>query len=197
MVFVFHTLALQRFIPRNGAMSMEKQATVSAKSVLKNRQRSVRHVVFARNEKTTLTRSWFDATCETRSPPLRPLLRATLCQYSVARFGMMWPDAFTCLLQFPGITNTHPDQLILAEFSAVRTRRLVQNLDMMVLARSVELAKKNECANAEDDIVFFRAASLSQGHQLRGEVESMTWMARSKTFQKKTCCTEVLFVPLG
>ena len=70
----------------------------------------------------------------------------------VAIFRMMWTDAFTCLLQFLGVTNTHPDQLTLAEFSAIRTRRLVQNLDMMAVARIVELAKQDKDANAQDEV---------------------------------------------
>ena len=42
------TLASQRFIPRNCAMSMEKQAIALVKSALKSRQRSVRRVAFVR-----------------------------------------------------------------------------------------------------------------------------------------------------
>ena len=49
------------------------------------------------------------------------------------------------------IANTHQDQLTLAEFSALRTRRLVQNLDMMAIARTVELSAKTKDANAEDE----------------------------------------------
>jgi len=79
------------------------------------------------------------------------LLRATLAQYSRARSGMTWPDAFAPLLQFLRIANTHPDQLTLAEFAALRTRRLVQNLDMMAIARTVELSAKTKAANAEDE----------------------------------------------
>ena len=63
----------------------------------------------------------------------------------------MWHDVFAPLLQFLGIANTHPDQLTLAEFSALRTRRLVQNLDMMAIARTVELSAKTKEANAEDE----------------------------------------------
>ena len=79
------------------------------------------------------------------------LLRATLAQYSRARFGMMWPDGFAPLLKFLNIANAHPDQLTLAEFSALRIRRLVQNLDMMAIARTVELRAKTKDANAEDE----------------------------------------------
>ena len=38
---------------------------------------------------------------------------------------MMRPDSFTRLIEFLGIANTHRDQLTLAEFSAIRIRRLV------------------------------------------------------------------------
>ena len=79
------------------------------------------------------------------------LLRATLAQYSRARFGMMWPDGFAPLLKFLNIANTHPDQLTLAEFSALRIRRLVQNLGMLAIARTVKLRPKTKDANAEDE----------------------------------------------
>ena len=100
-----------------------------------------------------MVRGWLpdaDATCEEMSAPQPMLLRATLVQYSRARFQIIWPDGFATLLQFLGIANTHPDQLTLAEFSALRTRRLVQNLDMMAIARTVELGAKTKAANAED-----------------------------------------------
>ena len=48
------------------------------------------------------------------------------------------------------ISPTHPDQLTLAEFSALRIRRLVQNLDVMAIARTVELGAKSKAAQAED-----------------------------------------------
>ena len=58
---------------------------------------------------------------------------------------------FVPLLQVLGIANTHPDQLTLAEFSALRTRRLVQNLDMMAIARSIELNDKKNAGTADDE----------------------------------------------
>ena len=79
------------------------------------------------------------------------LLRATLAQYSRARFGMMWPDGFAPLLKFLKIANTHPDQLTLAEFSALRIRRLLQNLDLLAIARTVELRAKAKDTNAEEE----------------------------------------------
>ena len=48
-----------------------------------------------------------------RAASMPCLLRATLAQYSLARFGLARPDAFEPLLQFLGIANTHPDQLTL------------------------------------------------------------------------------------
>ena len=53
----------------------------------------------------------------------------------------MWPDAFSAILLFLDASNTHPDQLTLAEFAAIRTRRLVQHLDMMAVARTVRLTQ--------------------------------------------------------
>ncbi|MCS5671000.1 MAG: hypothetical protein NZ577_03990 [Vicinamibacterales bacterium] len=103
---------------------------------------------------TTMIRGWLpDAASSSRHedepPPM--LLRATLAQYSRAQFGMMWPDGFAPLLNFLSIANTHPDQLTLAEFAALRTRRLVQHLDMMAIARTVELNAKTKEGNAEDE----------------------------------------------
>ena len=101
-----------------------------------------------------MTRGWLvDATssCRQEDEPPPILLRATLSQYSKAHFDMMWPDAFAPLLVFLSIANTHPDQLTLAEFSALRTRRLVQNLDMMAIARTVELTAKANEGKAEDE----------------------------------------------
>lgn len=69
------------------------------------------------------------------------LLRATLAQLSVDRFNVMWPDAFFPILLFLDASNTHLDQLTLAEFAAIRTRRLVQHLDMMAVARTVRLTQ--------------------------------------------------------
>ena len=71
------------------------------------------------------------------------LLRITLAQLSRSRFGITLPDAFASLFGFLNIGNTHADQLTLAEFSALRIRRLVQNLDMMAIARSIEVSEKN------------------------------------------------------
>ena len=102
---------------------------------------------------TTVARGWLpyvSPTCAETPAPLPQLLRATLAQYSLARFQIIWPDGFEPLLQFLGIANTHPDQLTLAEFCALRTRRLVQNLDMMAIARTVELGAKSKEADAED-----------------------------------------------
>ena len=77
-----------------------------------------------------------------RAAPTAPaLLRATLAQLSVHRFNVMWPDAFSAILLFLDASNTHPDQLTLAEFAAIRTRRLVQHLDMMAVARTVRLTQ--------------------------------------------------------
>ena len=107
---------------------------------------------------TTLIRGWLDATCKAQSQPLQALLCATLSQLmlshcaKVGRFDMMRPDSFTPLLEFLGIANAHRDQLTLAEFSAIRIRRLVQNLDMMAVARTVELPTKKKGGNVEDDL---------------------------------------------
>ena len=79
------------------------------------------------------------------------LLRATLVQYSLRRFHIILPDSFRTILEFLDMANTHPDQLTLAEFSALRTRRLVQNLDMIAISRTVQLSEKNKAANAEDN----------------------------------------------
>ena len=49
------------------------------------------------------------------------------------------------------MANARPDQLALAEFSALRAQRLVQNLDMMAIARTLELSVKNKAADAEDE----------------------------------------------
>ena len=85
-------------------------------------------------------------------PPTTPLLlRATLAQCSRARFGIVWPDGFVPLMEFLDIESTHPDQLTIAEFSALRIRRLVQNLDMMAIARTVDMAAKTKEGNAEDE----------------------------------------------
>ena len=70
------------------------------------------------------------------------LLRITLAQLSRSRFGITLPDAFAPLFEFLNIGNTHADQLTLAEFSALRIRRLVQNLNMMAIARSIEVSEK-------------------------------------------------------
>ena len=78
------------------------------------------------------------------------LLRATLAQFSLANFGVMRPDAFETLFHFLGIANSHPDQLTLAEFCACRTRKLVTNLDLMAIARTVQLRDKSERAEAEN-----------------------------------------------
>ena len=66
----------------------------------------------------------------------------------------MWPDAFSAILMFLDASNTHPDQLTLAEFAAIRTRRLVQHLDMMAVARTVRLTQDGAthgCDTHEDD----------------------------------------------
>ncbi len=77
-----------------------------------------------------------------RAAPTAPvLLRATLAQLSIHRFNVMWSDAFSDILLFLDASNTHPDQLTLAEFAAIRTRRLVQHLDMMAVARTVRLTQ--------------------------------------------------------
>ena len=89
---------------------------------------------------TTLVRGWLPSTDGSVVVPV--MLRATLAQYSLSRLHLIWPDAFGTILQFLDAANTHPDQLTLAEFSALRTRRLVQNLDMMAIARTVELGDK-------------------------------------------------------
>lgn len=96
---------------------------------------------------TTAVRGWLSEAapvCGEDAAPLPMLLRATLTQYSCSRFGIMWPDGFAPLLQILSIANTHADQLTLAEFSAVRTRRLVQNLNMIAVARAVELGEKKK-----------------------------------------------------
>ena len=103
---------------------------------------------------TTVTRGWLPdaaSTCSQGKAPPPLLLRATLAQYSCARFGMIFPDEFAPLLQLSGIANTNPDQLTLAEFTALRTRRLVQNLDMMAIARTVQLGAKSKGADAEHE----------------------------------------------
>ena len=104
---------------------------------------------------TTVARGWIPAQKKMPilpPPPTTPLLlRATLAQCSRARFGIVWPDGFVPLMEFLDIANTHPDQLTLAEFSALRIRRLVQNLDLMAIARTVDMAAKTKKENAEDE----------------------------------------------
>ena len=63
----------------------------------------------------------------------------------------MSPDRFAPILRFLNTANAHRDQLTLAEFSALRIRRLVQHLDMMAIARTVELSASTKQGNAEDD----------------------------------------------
>ena len=98
---------------------------------------------------TTVVRGWLPAAAPDNKQAL--LLRATLAQYSRFKFGITWPDGFVTLFLFLGIGNTHSDQLTLAEFSALRTRRLVQNLDMMAIARSIELSDKKNAGTADDE----------------------------------------------
>ena len=101
---------------------------------------------------TTLVRGWHPASVTSHEKAgSATLLRATLAQYSRARFGLIRPDGFETPLEFLDISNTHQDQLTLAEFSALRTCRLVQNLDMVAIARTVELGPKTQDANAEDN----------------------------------------------
>ena len=103
---------------------------------------------------TTLVRGWLPdavSTCQEMPVVLPMLLRATLIQYSLSRFHIIWPDSFRTILQFLDMANTHPDQLTLAEFSALRTRRLVQNLDMIAISRTIQLSEKNKAAHAEDE----------------------------------------------
>ena len=50
-----------------------------------------------------------------------------------------------------GAANTHLDQLTLAEFSAIRTRTLVQNPDMIAIARTVQLTDEGKTNDAEHD----------------------------------------------
>ena len=54
-------------------------------------------------------------------------------------------------MEFLDIESTHPDQLTIAEFSALRIRRLVHNIDMMAIARTVDMAAKTKKENAEDE----------------------------------------------
>ena len=81
-------------------------------------------------------------------------LRFTIAQLGRKCYNVIWPDAFSPLLAYLGITNTHEDQLTLAEFCAIRTRRLLQNLDMIAIARTVRLTEaddKSKAAEQEDD----------------------------------------------
>ena len=83
---------------------------------------------------------------------------------------MIWPDAFSTLLTFSDAANTHADQLTLAEFSAIRTRRLVQNLDMMAVARTVNLTEGDDKANAvEHEIANDGDAKRMQCEFMGGE----------------------------
>ena len=101
-------------------------------------------------------------------PPTTPLLlRASLAQCSLARFGIVWPDGFVPLMQFLDISNTHPEQLTLAEFSALRIWRLVQNLDMMAISRTVDIAAKTKAANAQDEDDARRGVVDEDGHIAR------------------------------
>ena len=74
-----------------------------------------------------------------------------LAQLAAQRFQVIWPDAFSSLWAFLNVTNTHPDQLTLAEFSAIRVRRVVQNLDMMAIARTVRLTEASTANDAEQE----------------------------------------------
>ena len=106
---------------------------------------------------TTLVRGWAPpaaAPSDHASMAPAPLIRAMLAQLSAQRFQVIWPDAFCSLWAFLDVANTHPDQLTLAEFSAIRIRRLVQNLDMMAIARTVRLTeegKANDAVQENDD----------------------------------------------
>ena len=103
---------------------------------------------------TTLVRGWAprsSAGAPSLSDAAPPMLRATLAQLGVSRFGTVWPDAFGTILLFMNASNVHPDQLTLAEFAAFRTRALVQNLDMMAVARTVRLTQASESKGQTTD----------------------------------------------
>ena len=94
---------------------------------------------------TTMVRGWLPAASSVSSEHrqnLMNLLRTTLAQMALQRYNVIWPDAWNGLLAFLGVANIHDDQLTLAEFSALRTRRLVQNLDNMAVSRTVQLSQK-------------------------------------------------------
>ena len=103
---------------------------------------------------TTLCRGWLpdrDPSCTEQNDSSAMLMRATLSQFCRAHWDVMWSDAITPVLTFLNMGSTHPDQLTLAEFSALRTRRLVENLDMMSIARTVELTNKTNDGDCEHE----------------------------------------------
>jgi hypothetical protein len=101
---------------------------------------------------TTMVRGWLPAAALVSSEQTQAnLLRVTLAQMSFQNYNVIWPDAWNCLLAYLGVANTHDDQLTLAEFSALRTRRLVENLDNMAVARTVQLGQQPRTGDAEDE----------------------------------------------
>ena len=98
---------------------------------------------------TTLFRGWLHPSS---LPGKHELLRYTILQWSSQRYGVVWHDACSMLLAFlDAKAPVHSDQLTLAEFSAIRIRRLVQHLDMMAVARTVKLAEKTLEAEHENE----------------------------------------------
>ena len=59
-------------------------------------------------------------------------------------------EAFETIFYFLGIAISHSDQLTLAEFCACRTRKLVTNLQLVAIAKAVQLRDKSETAGAEN-----------------------------------------------
>ena len=78
--------------------------------------------------------------------------RRTMVYYSLNRFHIIWPDSFCTILEFLDMVITHADQLALEEFSALRTRRLVQNIDIMATYKPVHLSENDKAAHAEDEV---------------------------------------------
>ena len=95
---------------------------------------------------TTLVRGWLPTPSGHHT-----LLRVTLAQMTHQKYNVIGLDAWTKLLEYLGVANTHDDQLTLGEFAALRTRRLVQNLDMMAVARTVQLGDKKHSGEEHDN----------------------------------------------
>jgi len=96
---------------------------------------------------TTLVRGW----CSADAPLTKwhRYVHFTLAQLWKQRFGMIRPDCADLLLAMLAVpTGTHPHQLTLSEFCAIRLRTAVQNLDFMATARSIKLTAQDKDAAA-------------------------------------------------